>query len=96
MPRKPAARHMVTPFCISQVAEVWRSVCGVTLPESLVNRTAVLSAVFTEATGAPFHSTKCSLMIPFACQRRMWARSRAGIGAGGCRFFVGRAPSARR
>jgi hypothetical protein len=31
MPRKPAASHISTPACISQVAAVCRSVCGTTL-----------------------------------------------------------------
>src|SRR5712671_5948006 len=40
MPRKPAASHMSTPACISQVAAVWRSVCGVTLPRAFGPRPA--------------------------------------------------------
>jgi hypothetical protein len=47
---------MLTPFCMSQVAAVWRKVCGVILPGSLASRTAVLSAVLTEAMGLLFHS----------------------------------------
>nr|WP_244486076.1 hypothetical protein [Bradyrhizobium viridifuturi] len=35
MPRNPAASRIGTPRCISQVAAVWRNVCGVTFPGSL-------------------------------------------------------------
>ena len=34
IPRKPAASHVLTPICMSQVAAVWRSVCGLILPSS--------------------------------------------------------------
>ena len=42
MPRKPAASQAGTPRCVSQVAAVWRKVCGVTLPLSSASSTALL------------------------------------------------------
>ena len=66
MPRKPAASYLSTPACMSQVAAVCRSVCGVTAIGRLARATADLKAVLTECTGSPDHSRKKSLMIPFA------------------------------
>jgi hypothetical protein len=88
MPRNSAASHLSTPACISQVAAVCRNVCGLILPSSLANRTAVLNAVFTDWMGLPFHSTKCSREMPFAVQRRRCASRQGGIGTGGCRLVV--------
>src|SRR5262245_26139243 len=93
---KPVASHLSTPFCISQVAAVWRNVCGLIHPLTLAKRSAVLNAVFTDSTGRPFHSTKYTLMMPLAAQRRRWASRRRGSGTGGWRLLVARAPSARR
>ena len=60
MPRKPAASHTGTPRCISQVAAVWRNVCGVTLPGRPASLTALLKPFLTEAIGLPLNSTKHS------------------------------------
>ena len=52
-----------TPRCISHVAAVCRSVCGVTLPRKPARLTACLKPVFTDLTGAPRHSTKCDVTM---------------------------------
>ena len=66
IPRKPAASHIGAPFCISHVAAVWRSVCGVMLPSSVEScaRQTGRNAVLTDATGLPCHSTKCCSAMP--------------------------------
>jgi hypothetical protein len=64
MPRKSAASHVLTPTCISQVAAVWRNVCGLILPVSLDSVTAVLNAVLTDFPGCPLISTKRCLAMP--------------------------------
>ena len=96
MPRYPAACQIGTPRCINHVAAVWRNVCGVTLPQRPASATACRNPVFTDLTGAPCHSTKCDVTMPRRTHRRMWARSRGGIGAGVCRLFVARLPVNRR
>lgn len=55
---KPAASHLSTPACMSHVAAVWRSVCGLTSRVRPARRTADLKAVFTERTGCMFQSTR--------------------------------------
>ena len=56
MPKNPAASQIGTPRCMSQVAAVWRKVCGVTLPaHGLALR---LNPLFTDPTGLPLNSTK--------------------------------------
>ncbi len=61
MPRNPAASQIGTPRCISQVAAVWRKVCGVTWPgqtgephgrfEPLPNRGNRLAVELNKAVG---------------------------------------------
>jgi hypothetical protein len=53
-------------------------------------------ALFDRLTGWPFHSTKWVVTRPQRTHRCMWASSRGGSGAGGCRFFVAQRPCARR
>jgi hypothetical protein len=83
MPRYPAACQIGTPRCISHVAAVCRNVCGVTLPHRPASLTACLKLVLTDLTGAPCHSTKCEVTMPRRTHRRIWARSRGGMGGGG-------------
>ena len=75
MPKNPAASQIGTPRCISQVAAVWRKVCGVTLPARWASPTAVLNPFLTEATGLPLNSTKQLAISLRSFQRRRWARS---------------------
>jgi hypothetical protein len=56
--QEPCGLQIGTPRCISQVAAVWRKVCGVTRPGRRASPTAVLNPFFTEATGLPLNSTK--------------------------------------
>ena len=58
MPRKPAASQISMPFCMSQVAAVWRSACRVAWAMPAPS-TAEAKPVLTEVViGLPFHSTK--------------------------------------
>ena len=68
--QEPAASQIGTPRCISQVAAVWRKVCGVTLPGRRASSTAVLNPFFTDTTGLPLNSTKQVVISLRSVQRR--------------------------
>src|SRR5260370_17988036 len=55
-----------------------------------------LEPFFTEASGLPLNSTKQVAISFRSFQRRRWARSRGGSGAGAWRFLVARLPIDRR
>jgi hypothetical protein len=62
------------------------------LPLRPASPTALLKPFLTEATGLLLNSTKQSAISFGLAQRRMWASSRGGTGAGVWRFLVARLP----
>ena len=62
----------------------------------LASRHRRLEARSSPMNRLPVPFDKMLLAMPLACHRRKWAKSRGGIGTGGCRFLVARVPSASR
>ena len=79
IPRNPAASQIGTPSCISQVAAVWRSVCGVTFPLMPDKPNALLNPTLIDSTGlAQSIHTGHAVMTGMAV-RTLLKRSLAGL-----------------
>src|SRR5437879_4581605 len=92
---KPAASQIGTPDWASQVAQVWRSVCGTTSDPRPAALRAERKALLILLTGSRFHSTMVLETNPSRIHRRRWTSKREGSLTGGWRFLVSFQPAGR-